>query len=82
MKGKRTSMIMPRPNPPCMKCQDRHVKDDGRTCHADCEKYKQFKDDRYEVWKEVSKKASDERLLDSVCVDMALKNSRKKRKER
>lgn len=73
--------VMPKPKAPCLDCSDRFVKD-GHTCHETCEKYLKFRNDRYEVWKAIQEEVNKDRLVDQCCVDMALKNSRKKRVER
>jgi hypothetical protein len=38
-----------RPNAPCMKCNDRWVKD-GKTCHSSCEKYTEYREHLYDVY--------------------------------
>lgn len=40
-----------RPSAPCMKCEDRWSYD-GVTCHSCCEKYKDYREHLYDVYKE------------------------------
>jgi hypothetical protein len=58
------------------------VTEDGHTCHESCEKYLQFREERRELWEQVQKEVAKDRLVDECCVEMAMKNARKKRKAR
>lgn len=43
--------MVQRKNAPCKGCTDRWVQD-GKSCHAECEKYKEYRDTLYEIYDE------------------------------
>ena len=62
---------------PCFNCEKRYV-----GCHADCEDYKAWKADRADAQNKRYHRKADESMLNHYTIKSALKNSRKKWKER
>lgn len=59
---------MPVASSPCYECPDRFI-GDGKTCHSTCEKYKDFKEERIELNKEIRLKARTEKNADAVIIN-------------
>ena len=51
-------IVYPNINCPCKDCTDRHI-----ACHCECEKYKEFKENREQINQEIRKKAEQENSL-------------------
>ncbi len=59
---------MPVAASPCYECPDRFI-GDGKRCHSTCQKYKDFKEERLELSKQIREKAGTEKSADAVIIN-------------
>lgn len=72
---------MPRAQAPCIRCPDRFF-DGERTCHSTCERFKEFKDARVKLNREIRKASKEENAYTEVLISGCRKRGRKKPPER